>query len=222
MKKKVKPILILLAGGSGSGKTTVAEEIIKNLPTDIGGISICQDRFYNDTNINDLKKLDSFNYDHPSALNWKLMRKQIRNLLNNKTTHLPIYDYKIHGHAKEKDIVKPTDVIIFEGIHALYDDEMNSLADLKIFVDTPKDESFIRRLERDVKQRNRSIDSVITQWRSTVRPMYDAFIEPTKLSADIIIPWNEFQRKAVEIIRRGLIDLHKHKFKQVNNTKNNG
>lgn len=216
MKKKAKPILILLAGGSGSGKTTVAEEIIKNLPADINGIAICQDRFYNDNAGDKNKNLDEFNYDHPNALNWRLMRKQLRSLLSNKMTYLPIYDYKIHGHLKEKDKIKPTDVIIFEGIHALYDDEINSLSDLKIFVDTPKDESFIRRLERDVKMRNRSIDSVISQWRTTVRPMYDAFIEPAKLKADIIIPWNEFQRKAVEIIRRGLIDLHKHKANKIN------
>lgn len=163
MKKKAKPILILLAGGSGSGKTTVAEEIIKNLPADINGIAICQDRFYNDNASDKNKNLDEFNYDHPNALNWRLMRKQLRSLLSNKMTYLPIYDYKIHGHLKEKDKIKPTDVIIFEGIHALYDDEINSLSDLKIFVDTPKDESFIRRLERDVKMRNRSIDSVISQ-----------------------------------------------------------
>lgn len=216
MKKKAKPILILLAGGSGSGKTTVAEEIIKNLPTDIDGIAICQDRFYLDKTSDKTKNLDEINYDHPNALNWRLMRKQLKSLLNNKTTYLPIYDYKIHGHFKEKDKIKPTDVIIFEGIHALYDEEINNLSDLKIFVDTPKDESFIRRLERDVKLRNRSIDSVISQWRTTVRPMYDAFIEPAKLKADIIIPWNEFQRKAVEIIRRGLIDLHKHKVSKTN------
>lgn len=216
MKKKSKPILILLAGGSGSGKTTVAEEIIKNLPADIDGIAICQDRFYHDNAKDKTKNLDDFNYDHPNALNWRLMRKQLKSLLSNKVTYLPIYDYKIHGHLKEKDKVKPTDVIIFEGIHALYDEEINNLSDLKIFVDTPKDESFIRRLERDVKMRNRSIDSVISQWRVTVRPMYDAFIEPTKLKADIIIPWNEFQRKAVEIIRRGLIDLHKHKVNKIN------
>lgn len=216
MKKKAKPILILLAGGSGSGKTTVAEEIIKNLPADIDGIAICQDRFYHDNAKDKTKNLDDFNYDHPNALNWRLMRKQLKSLLSNKVTYLPIYDYKIHGHLKEKDKVKPTDVIIFEGIHALYDEEINNLSDLKIFVDTPKDESFIRRLERDVKMRNRSIDSVISQWRVTVRPMYDAFIEPTKLKADIIIPWNEFQRKAVEIIRRGLIDLHKHKVNKIN------
>lgn len=216
MKKKDKPILILLAGGSGSGKTTVAEEIIKNLPAEINGIAICQDRFYIDNNTEKNKNLDEFNYDHPNALNWRLMRKQLKSLLNNKTTYLPIYDYKIHGHLKEKDKINPSDVIIFEGIHALYDEEINNISDLKIFVDTPKDESFIRRLERDVKLRNRNIDSVISQWRTTVRPMYDAFIEPTKLKADIIIPWNEFQRKAVEIIRRGLIDLHKHKVNKNN------
>lgn len=108
MKKKAKPILILLAGGSGSGKTTVAEEIIKNLPADINGIAICQDRFYNDNASDKNKNLDEFNYDHPNALNWRLMRKQLRSLLSNKMTYLPIYDYKIHGHLKENNKKKTT------------------------------------------------------------------------------------------------------------------
>ena len=211
MTKDRRPILILLAGGSGSGKTTVAEEIIKNLPSDINGVSICQDRYYLDDNCDKKNDPINFNYDHPNAFDWKLMREHLKKLMNNEVTNLPIYDYKTHSRKSDVDIVEPRDVIIFEGIHALHDDEINSLAELKIFVDTPKDESFIRRLERDVKSRGRSLDGVINQWRQTVRPMYDAFVEPLKLKADVIIPWNEYQRKAVEIIRRGLIDLHNNK-----------
>lgn len=204
-----KPFLILIAGGSGSGKTTVAEEIIKNLPTDVSGISICQDRYYLANNSKKSKDVHTFNYDHPNAFDWKLMIKQLKDIMQNKPIRLPIYDYLHHERKSEKELFKPADVIIFEGIHALRDEELNKLSELKIFVDTPKDESFIRRLERDTKVRGRQLDDVIFQWRNTVRPMYDAFIEPLKAKADIIIPWNEYQRKAVEIIRHGLINLKK-------------
>lgn len=210
MQQKRKPILILLAGGSGSGKTTVANEIIKNLPSDVRGITICQDRYYLINKKNSNINLDNLNYDHPNAFDWELMKQQIQDLLNNKTINLPIYDYSTHTRKDEVEVISPSDVIIFEGIHALHDEDINKLSELKIFVDTPKDESFIRRLERDTKSRGRDLDSVISQWRKTVRPMYDAFIEPLKLKADIIIPWNEYQRKAIEIIRRGLIDLQKN------------
>lgn len=204
-----KPFLILIAGGSGSGKTTVAEEIIKNLPTDVSGISICQDRYYLANNSKKSKDVHTFNYDHPNAFDWKLMIKQLKDIMQNKPIRLPIYDYLHHERKSEKELFKPADVIIFEGIHALRDEELNKLSELKIFVDTPKDESFIRRLERDTKVRGRQLYDVIFQWRNTVRPMYDAFIEPLKAKADIIIPWNEYQRKAVEIIRHGLINLKK-------------
>lgn len=208
MTKKKNPILILLAGGSGSGKTTVAKEIIRNLPPNIQGITICQDRYYLDDDKQKVIDPINFNYDHPNAFDWKLMKKDLKDLINNKVVDLPIYDYALHSRRKDTDTTEPSDVIIFEGLHALLDDEINSMAEIKIFVDTPKDESFIRRLERDIKTRGRDIDGVINQWRQTVRPMYDAFVEPLKLKADVIIPWNEYQRKAVEIIRRGLIDLH--------------
>ena len=139
MRKDRRPILILLAGGSGSGKTTVAEEIIKNLPSDINGVSICQDRYYLDDNHDKKNDPINFNYDHPNAFDWKLMREHLKQLMNNQVTNLPIYDYKTHSRKSDIDIVEPRDVIIFEGIHALHDDEINSLAELKIFVDTPKD-----------------------------------------------------------------------------------
>ena len=209
MSQIKKPFLILIAGGSGSGKTTVAEEIIKNLPPDVSGISICQDRYYLANNSRKNKELNTFNYDHPNAFDWKLMVKQLKDIMQNKQIRLPIYDYVNHERKSEKELFKPADVIIFEGIHALRNEELNKLSELKIFVDTPKDESFIRRLERDTKVRGRKLDDIISQWRNTVRPMYDAFIEPLKGKADIIIPWNEYQRKAVEIIRHGLINLKK-------------
>ncbi|MBR2651429.1 hypothetical protein IKD48_01245 [bacterium] len=116
------------------------------------------------------------------------MIKQLKDIMQNKPIRLPIYDYLHHERKSEKELFKPADVIIFEGIHALRDEELNKLSELKIFVDTPKDESFIRRLERDTKVRGRQLDDVIFQWRNTVRPMYDAFIEPLKAKADIIIP----------------------------------
>lgn len=210
MKKTQKPILILLSGGSGSGKTTVASEIMKNLPSEVSGIIVCQDSYYTDQTYNSKFDPAIHNFDHPNAFDWKLMKNHIKKLLNKNSVKIPIYNYSTHSRELNANLTKPADIIIFEGIHALYDDELNSLAELKIFVDTPKDESFIRRLERDVQQRGRDLNSVITQWRETVKPMYEAFIEPLKLKADVIIPWNNYQSKAVDIIRKGLINLQKN------------
>lgn len=207
MKKTHNPILILLSGGSGSGKTTVANEIIKNLPKNITGSIVCQDCYYIDQTKNKQFNPKLHNFDHPNAFDWKLMKSHIKKLLNNKSVKIPIYNYLTHSRELNNKLTKSANIIILEGIHALYDEELNNLAELKIFVDTPKDESFIRRLERDVQHRGRDLDSVINQWRETVKPMYEAFIEPLKLKADVIIPWNNYQSKAIDIIRKGLINL---------------
>lgn len=203
-----KPILILVEGASGSGKTTVSNEIIQNLPPEVKSVIVCQDRYYMSSDqAQHTKDHIDFNYDHPSAFEWSLMKKDIKDLLNKQPVQLPIYDYVLHKRKVQTDLVKEADVIILEGIYALYDDEINDLAILKIFVDTPKDECLIRRLERDVNHRGRSLSSVINQWRETVRPMYNRFIEPLKFKADIIVPWSNYSKPALDTVRYGVIGL---------------
>lgn len=205
-----KPILILVDGASGSGKTTVSSEIAQKLPKEIKHAIICQDRYYVDSSSahNTIDRIE-FNYDHPSAFRWNLMRQDIIDLLNKKAVNLPIYDYTRHETKSETDLISDIDVIILEGIYALYDEEINKLANLKIFVDTPKDECLIRRLERDVNFRGRTLTSVINQWRDTVRPMYDKFIEPLKFRADIIIPWSNHSQLALDAVSHSLLGILK-------------
>jgi uridine kinase len=161
MKHKI--VLIIVCGGTGSGKTTVANEIKTILPKRISSQIICMDRFYKEHNCKDGNLYLKHNFDHPNAFDWKLMFNSLKSLLANKATKLPIYSYQKSKRENEKELVKPTDVIILEGILALYDADIRALADIKIFVDTPDDERFIRRLIRDKKERNRSDDDIVGQ-----------------------------------------------------------
>ncbi len=200
-----KPILILVDGPSGGGKTTVANKIAQDLPSDLTCLIINQDRFYK--NFKDKFDKDgnlNINYDHPSSFSWPLIKKAIFSLMDSKKALLPIYNYVTHKRIDKKEIANPVNVIIFEGIYALYDEDINKIASLKIFVNTPMDECFIRRILRDVKERGRTMDSVIHQWRNTVKPMYKAFIEPLKSNADIILPWNQVNLSGINILRHGL------------------
>ncbi len=206
MQKNKKPLLILIAGSSGSGKSTIAQKILSNIPSHLNSITICQDRYYIDQSHSNVK-IENVNFDHPNAFDWELMKSDLIKLLNNEEVNLPIYDYVNHCRKFEFDIVKNQDIIIFEGIHVFYNEEITKLANLLVFVEVPRDESFIRRLERDIKYRGRTIDSVIHQWRSVVRPMYDAFIEPLKYKAHIVIPWTNTETRAVEIISQGITYL---------------
>ncbi|GAA5414560.1 uridine kinase [Ureaplasma sp. OM1] len=206
-----KPILILVDGASGSGKTTVSTKIAEKLSSDVNYAIICQDRYYCDSSSahNTADRVE-FNYDHPNAFRWDALRTDLMKLLNREAVDLPIYDYVNHCvKTDEADRVENLDVIILEGIYSLYDKEINSWANLKIFVDTPKDECLIRRLERDVNSRGRSLVSVINQWRDTVRPMYNKFIEPLKFTADIIVPWSNHSQLALDAVAHALCGMLK-------------
>lgn len=192
-------ILILVCGASGSGKTTVSNYIKKELPADISSTIVCLDNFYNIGS--KIPKLNyKLNFDHPDSFDWNLVKKTIKNLLNKKNVNLSEYDYKKHKFFKTKNITKPVDVIIFEGLYTLYNNELNSLSTLKIFVDTESDECLMRRIIRDVNERSRTIDSVIEQWREVVKPMFNAYIEPQKRNADIIIPWKNTNHKPIKLV----------------------
>ena len=177
--------LITIAGGSGSGKTNAARIIGRGHESDITLISM--DNYYKDLQKFKPSARNKVNFDHPDALDWVLFIPQMEELLKGNSIQMPKYSFLTHT-RKGHILVKPKKIIIVEGIFALYDNRINSLANLRIFIDTDADICFIRRLRRDLKQRKRSPESVIQQWLKTVKPMYDQYVGPTKKRAHIIIP----------------------------------
>ncbi|MCV3743676.1 uridine kinase [Ureaplasma sp. ES3154-GEN] len=203
-----KPVLIIAIGGaSGSGKTTIAETIKKTMPENKKCAIVCQDSYYHPVHIIKSQLNGIMNFDHPQSFDWDLMRSQILALKNRKKVAVPIYDYVHHQRMNETHSLADVDVLIIEGIYAIYDESLNGLIDLKVFVETPKDECLMRRVLRDLKERGRSIDSIAEQWRSTVSLMYDQFVKPSKMNADIIVPWSEKNQAAMDL----LIDVVSHR-----------
>lgn len=192
------PILILVAGGSASGKTTVIDSIKDSFKDDIAIISM--DNYYNKQDI-PLEQRRLVNYDHPSSFDMPLLKKHIKKLLNNEDIDCPIYDFKIHNRTEKTYKISSRHVIILEGILALYDEEIRNLASILVFVEADEDIRFIRRLKRDINERDRSVDDVIRQYLDTVKPMYNKYIAPTKEYADIIILNNLKYECATEILK---------------------
>lgn len=180
-------ILIGLGGGTGAGKTTLTEEIIRLLD-DKDVAVIHQDSYYRDLSKVTEKERRRLNYDHPLAFETDLLISHLEQLKNKLPIEVPIYDYAHHCRKEETLPVQPVPVIILEGLLVLEDKRLRELMDIKIFVDTDPDIRFIRRLKRDIKERGRDIDSVIEQYLSTVRPMHMDFVERSKRYADIIVP----------------------------------
>jgi len=208
----MKNKLIIVAGCSGSGKSTVSKTILENFNPGDAQI-ICLDRFYKKTKneMPKVRKNGPVNYDHPDAFDWSLLYKCLTNLLNNRVTTLPVYDYQIQTRLKEGEVFKPSKVIILEGILPLYDKRVNDLASLKVYVDTPLDECFIRRLLRDQGERGRSINSIVKQWQEAVRPMYNAYVEPLKNLADLILPWDRININGLEFLTTAIKETFKSK-----------
>ncbi|MFY4774833.1 uridine kinase [Metabacillus sp. RGM 3146] len=194
-----KPVVIGVAGGSGSGKTSVTKAIYEHFK----GHSILmieQDYYYKDQSHLPFEERLNTNYDHPLAFDNELLIDHLKQLLQYQGIDKPVYNYQIHTRAEEVISVEPKDVIILEGILILEDERLRDLMDIKLFVDTDADLRIIRRLLRDIKERGRSIDSVIEQYVSVVRPMHNQFIEPTKRYADIIIPEGGQNHVAIDIM----------------------
>jgi uridine kinase len=194
-----KPVVIGVTGGSGSGKTSVSRAIYESFK----GHSILmleQDFYYKDQSDIPFEERLKTNYDHPLAFDNDLLIEHIHKLLNYESIEKPVYNYSIHTRSEEIINVEPKDVIILEGILILEDERLRDLMDIKLFVDTDADLRIIRRMSRDTRERGRSMESVIDQYITVVRPMHNQFIEPTKRYADIIIPEGGHNHVAVDLM----------------------
>ena len=177
----LKPLVIGITGGSGSGKTTVSRELVRRLTEDgSSAILLQQDSYYKDQSDKPMSERVKTNYDHPDSFETDLFVSDLRRLLRHEAISKPIYDYPNHTRAKEVEPVEPADVIIVDGVLLFNDSRVRDLLDMKIFVDTDDDIRFLRRLERDIDERGRTVRGVIDQYLATVKPMYHQFVEPTK------------------------------------------
>ncbi|WP_088102585.1 uridine kinase [Halalkalibacter urbisdiaboli] len=194
-----KPVIIGVAGGTASGKTTVAKEIFEEF-SEQSIVLIEQDAYYKDQSHLSFEERLQTNYDHPLAFDSELLLEHLQMLANRRGIDKPVYDYKEHTRSNEVVRIEPKDVIILEGILILEDERLRDLMDIKLFVDTDADIRIIRRLSRDISERGRSIESVIEQYTDVVRPMHLQFIEPTKRYADVIIPEGGKNRVAIDLM----------------------
>lgn len=195
----MQPVVIGVAGGTGSGKTTVAREILKRAGT--RQISLIQhDAYYKDLSDLPIAQRAMFNFDHPDALDNELLIAHLKELKAGRAIDMPVYDFKTHTRTKQVQRVEPSRVILVEGILIFADKELRQLMDVKIYVDTDPDIRFIRRLQRDIAERGRTMESVIHQYLATVRPMHQEFVEPSKRYADVIIPEGGFNEVAMEMV----------------------
>ncbi|CAM2753481.1 MULTISPECIES: uridine kinase [Salinicoccus] len=194
-----RPTVIGIAGGSGSGKTSVTRKIMEAL-NGHSVILIEQDYYYKDQSDKTFEERLETNYDHPFAFDNNLLISHIRQLIDRQPVEIPTYNYEIHTRSDVTIQVEPKDVIIIEGIFALENEQLRNLMDVKLYVDTDSDIRILRRLKRDIEKRGRTMDSVISQYLNVVRPMHLQFIEPTKRFSDIIIPEGGENNVAIDLI----------------------
>lgn len=192
--------IIGIAGGTGSGKTTVVKRILESLPCDRVAL-IPQDSYYNDNSLLSMEERRKINYDHPNAFDWKLLIQQIETLRQGKSIEQPTYSYLVSNRLEETIHIEPCEVIVIEGIMALWNKQLRDLMDLKIFVDADPDERLIRVIQRDTAERGRTTQMVIDRYLEVLKPMHEEFIEPTKRYADLIIPQGGENKQAIDIMR---------------------
>ena len=178
--------VIGLAGGTGAGKTTIARLVTRNVEHGVTRIPL--DNYYADRSELAFEQRRELNYDHPSAFEWDLLRRHLDTLLDGQPVEMPQYDFERHNRTPERVTVEPTEVIVIEGILALHDEAVRDKCDLKVYVETDADVRILRRIRRDVGDRGRDLDGVIDQYLSTVKPMHERFVGPSKRHADLIIP----------------------------------
>ena len=191
--------IIGIAGGTGSGKTTVVRKIAEALPPH-HVVVVPLDSYYNDTSHMTEEERHAINFDHPDAFDWKRLLKQVNELRNGQAVEQPTYSYIKCNRLKETLHVEPKPVIIIEGIMTLLNKKLRDMMDLKIFVDTDSDERLIRNIQRDVLERGRTVDMVISRYLEVLKPMHEQFIEPTKKYADLIIPQGGENHKGINIL----------------------
>lgn len=181
-------LIIGITGGTGSGKTTVAKSVIDRLGSDKVTF-VSQDNYYKDHSHLSMAEREVINFDHPLVFDNELLIEHINLLKEGKTAYAPVYDFTIHARSKDETVeLKPNNIIIVEGLHVLFDENLRQLLDIKVFVDTDPDVRILRRVLRDIEERGRTIHSVYNQYLTSVKPMHEAFIEPSKKYADLIIP----------------------------------
>lgn len=194
-----RPIVFGVAGGTASGKTTVARAILEAVgASDIAYLP--HDAYYRDRSELPFEERAQLNYDHPDSLETKLLVRHIKELLHGQVVHVPVYDFTMHRRTADTILVEPSPIILVDGILIFTKRKLRDLMDIKVYVDTDADVRFIRRLERDMHERGRSLDSVVHQYLETVRPMHLKFVEPSKRYADVIIPGGGHNRVAMDMV----------------------
>ena len=201
-----KIILIGIAGGTGSGKTSVANAILDEFSSSEVAL-IQQDSYYHNLKHLDFDERATVNFDHPDAVDFHKMGEDLQLLMDSEIVNIPVYDFNTHTRTDDTIKIGNHHIIVLEGILALFDEKIRSMMDIKIYVDTPDDIRIIRRIKRDINKRGRTFESVIDQYYNTVRPMHQQFVEPSKKFADIIIPEGSHNKVAIDIIRTKIVSI---------------
>ena len=200
--------VVLIGGGSASGKTYVLHEVRKVLPQDKITI-ISLDDYYKDFSVLPEEERAKVNFDHPKAFDWPLLNKQLKDLKSGKEIDKPIYDFVTHSRKKETEHVVPKDLILIEGIMALVNKDLRSIGDLKVFINASRERRLVRRIERDMKERGRTYESIITQYFESVQPMFEEIIAPSEYYADLIINNEGYSNNSINVLVSVLQDMMK-------------
>jgi len=192
-------LIIGIAGGTGSGKTTVVDKIVKSINENSVAV-LAQDAYYKNNKSLSFDEKQKINYDHPSSIDFDLLLKQLKELKSGKKIKQPIYSYISHSREEDYKVIHPKDVLIVEGILVFTNKELRDLCDLKIFVHTDADDRLVRRIRRDISERGRDINEILNRYEKTLKPMHEQFIEPTMKYADLIIPVGGENHKAIDVI----------------------
>ncbi len=195
-----KSVIIGIAGGSASGKSSISKRLKETFESHNSVVIIRQDDYYCDQSDKSMEERVKTNYDHPFAFDNQLFVSQLLELLKGNQINKPVYDFVNHTRSSETETINPSDVIVIEGLFILENEDLRNICDIKIFVDTDADIRFIRRLQRDVEMRGRTLDSVINQYTTTVKDMHNQFVEPSKRYADVIIPEGGHNKVAIDLL----------------------
>ncbi len=201
-----KTILIGIAGGTGSGKTSVANAILAEFSSS-EVVLIQQDSYYHDLKHLHIDERATVNFDHPDAVDFNEMCENLQSLIDGQTVQIPMYNFNTHTRTDDTLTIGNHHIIVLEGILALFDEKIRNMMDIKLYVDTPDDIRIIRRIKRDINKRGRTFESVIEQYYNTVRPMHQQFVEPSKKYADVIIPEGSHNKVAIDIIRTKIVSI---------------